>query len=189
MLLLQKEFAKRLVATPGDSEFNRLAANVRLVATVEMLMHVSKKDFMPCPKVDSSLVRIQPRSDVPDVDLDEWLGFTRTCFAKKNKTLGAIFKQKKMIAELYKKSKSEAKPSKILVHEEEDYDGDGDSYDGNDATDDFLGLDVSEAAQFKEKINGILKSVGYEGKRPSKLSSEEFLHLLQLLNQEGVLFR
>ncbi|KAG6484306.1 ribosomal RNA small subunit methyltransferase, mitochondrial-like [Zingiber officinale] len=189
VLLLQKEFAKRLVATPGDSEFNRLAANVRLVATVEMLMNVSKKDFVPCPKVDSALVRIQPRNDVPEVDLGEWLGFTRTCFTKKNKTLGAIFKQKKMIAELYKKSKSETKPSKLLVHEEEDYDGDGDSHDENDVTDDFPELDVSEAVQFKEKINGILKSVGYEGKRPSKLSNADFLHLLQLFNQEGILFR
>lgn len=97
-LLLQKEFARRLLANPGDSEFNRLAVNVKLVATVEFLMDVSKKDFVPCPKVDSSLIRIQPQSHIPDVDMDEWQAFTRTCFGKKNKTLGAIFKQKRGIS-------------------------------------------------------------------------------------------
>ena len=60
-LLLQKEFARRLVATPGDGEYNRLAANVRLVADVRLLMDVSKRDFVPVPRVDSSLIEIRPR--------------------------------------------------------------------------------------------------------------------------------
>ncbi|XP_008806474.2 ribosomal RNA small subunit methyltransferase, mitochondrial [Phoenix dactylifera] len=189
-LLLQKEFARRLLASPGDSEFNRLAANVRLVATVELLMDVSKKDFVPCPKVDSSLVRIRPRSDVPAVDLDEWLAFTRTCFSKKNKTLGAIFKQKKKIVELFERSRLEGKACKVLEEEEEE-----DGVDDDD-DDDQLGTRVGEKEAvnalelnvLKEKVVGILKAGGFEDKRPSKLSTKELLHLLQLFNQEGVLF-
>ncbi|XP_010943978.2 ribosomal RNA small subunit methyltransferase, mitochondrial [Elaeis guineensis] len=188
-LLLQKEFARRLLASPGDSEFNRLAANVRLAATVELLMDVSKKDFVPCPKVDSSLVRIRPRSDVPAVDLDEWLAFTRTCFSKKNKTLGAIFKQKRKIVELFERSQLEGKACRLLEEEEED--GVNDSDD-----DDQLGTRVgekeetnaSELSVLQEKIVGMLKAGGFEDKRPSKLSTEELLHLLQLFNREGVLF-
>lgn len=99
-LLLQKEFARRLLAKPGDSEYNRLAVNVKLVADVEHVMDVSKRDFVPCPKVDSSVVIIRPKKEVPDVNLDEWRAFTRTCFGKKNKTLGATFKQKKKLMEL-----------------------------------------------------------------------------------------
>ncbi|KAK8607491.1 hypothetical protein V6N13_053224 [Hibiscus sabdariffa] len=34
-LLLQKEFARRLLAKSGDSEFSRLAVNVKLVTDVE----------------------------------------------------------------------------------------------------------------------------------------------------------
>ncbi|WOL15161.1 hypothetical protein Cni_G23942 [Canna indica] len=188
VLLLQKEFARRLLATPGDSEFNRLAANVRLVATVELMMDVSKKDFLPSPKVDSSLVRIQPKNDVPDVDLDEWLAFTRTCFSKKNKTLGAIFKQKKKIAELHSRSKSEGRASKINVDEAADEDVINDNDDENDDSDNLLEQDVSEISLFKEKIVWILKSEGFEAKRPSKLSNEELLRLLHLFNQEGVQF-
>lgn len=193
-LLLQKEFARRLLASAGDSEFNRLAANVRLVATVELLMDVSKKDFVPCPKVDSSLVRIRPRSDVPAADLDEWLAFTRTCFSKKNKTLGAIFKQKKRIVELFEKSKSEGKACRVLEEEVETEDSDSDS-DG-DKEDDHAGTMVgerklgyaSELGAFKEKIIGILKAGRFEDRRPSKLSTEELLHLLELFNQKGILF-
>ncbi|RRT53010.1 hypothetical protein B296_00050112, partial [Ensete ventricosum] len=192
VLLLQKEFARRLVAVPGDSEFNRLAANVRLMATVELLMDVSKKDFVPCPKVDSTLVRLQPRTDVPEVDLDEWLAFTRTCFSRKNKTLGAIFKQKKRIAELLGRSKSEGRSTKIFMEQKQNDNGaeetDDDKCDDDDY-DDLLEQNASEVSSFKEKVVGILKSGGFEGKRPSKISNEEFLHLLQLFNQNGVQFR
>ncbi|KAL0543384.1 hypothetical protein IC582_018480 [Cucumis melo] len=99
-LLLQKEFARRLLADPGDSEYNRLAVNVKLVADVEHVMDVSKRDFVPCPKVDSSVVLIRPKKEVPEVNLEEWRAFTRTCFGKKNKTLGATFKQKRKLMDL-----------------------------------------------------------------------------------------
>lgn len=104
-LLLQKEFAQRLLANPGDSEYNRLAVNVKLVADVEFIMNVSKRDFVPNPKVDSSVVKIWPKAKIPKLDLCEWWAFTRTCFSKKNKTLGATFKQKKKVLELYRLSK------------------------------------------------------------------------------------
>ncbi|XP_020095848.1 ribosomal RNA small subunit methyltransferase, mitochondrial [Ananas comosus] len=191
-LLLQKEFARRLVSVPGDSEYNRLAANVRLVANVELLMDVSKKDFIPCPKVDSSLVKIRPKAEVPAVDLDEWLAFTRTCFSKKNKTLGAIFKQKKKIIELFRRSHSERQEDNRRVNGGcDDLDDDGEDDDDGYARskiEEKVGEDASEVSLFKKKIVGILNAGGFGEKRPSKLSNEELLHLLQLLNQEGVLF-
>ncbi|KAJ0974157.1 hypothetical protein J5N97_016122 [Dioscorea zingiberensis] len=179
-LLLQKEFARRLLAVPGDSEFNRLAVNVGMVATVEFLMDVSKRDFVPCPKVDSTLVKIRPRAESPAVDLEEWLAFTRTCFSKRNKTLGAIFKQKKKVAELKERLSKSYVPQSI-----ESQDDDADVDDDDDDDDDDDGLDVGE---FKEKVIGILKAGGFEEKRPSKLCNEELLHLLQLFNQQGILF-
>nr|ABB45840.1 hypothetical protein [Eutrema halophilum] len=99
-LLLQKEFSRRLLANPGDSDFNRLAVNVKLVADVQFVMDVSKREFVPPPKVDSSLVIIRPKEVKPDVDVQEWLAFTRTCFGNKNKTLGSMFRQKKKVIEL-----------------------------------------------------------------------------------------
>lgn len=189
-LLLQKEFARRLLANPGDSDYNRLAVNVKLVADVKFVMDVSKRDFVPCPKVDSSVVKIFPKDDVPYNDLDEWGAFTKTCFTKKNKTLGATFKQKKKVMELYKlfngrylneeKSRADCSYDGCNGEYEEEVIGEGDC-------DQLSGLDAG-VSDFKDKIMTILKSGGFEDKRPSKLSNAELLKLLLLFNQAGIYF-
>lgn len=163
-LLLQKEFARRLLANPGDSEFNRLAVNVKLLADVEFVMDVSKRDFLPSPKVDSSVVIIRPKAQVPSVDLRQWRAFTRTCFNNKNKTLGATFKNKRKVLELFG-------ISNVVVY---GFDQQGECERG--------------VSSFKEKMIGVIREGGFEDKRPSKLSIEELLHLLSLFNQAGIYF-
>ncbi len=91
--MYQHEFAMRLVARPGDPMFSRLAANTQLLARVNHLLKVGKNNFRPPPKVDSSVVRIEPRNPPPPINFLEWDGLIRLCFSRKNKTLGAIFKQ------------------------------------------------------------------------------------------------
>uniref|UniRef100_J3ML80 rRNA adenine N(6)-methyltransferase n=1 Tax=Oryza brachyantha TaxID=4533 RepID=J3ML80_ORYBR len=199
-LLLQKEFARRLVAAPGDSEYNRLAANVRMVADARLLMDVSKRDFVPVPKVDSSLVEIRPRAAAPDVDLAEWLAFTRACFGQKNKTLGAIFKQKRKVLELFTRSHGADERrhsnagggggSRRLVALGGGDDGDIGDSDCNGSYDGAASFsEEEEVTAFKAKIAGALESSELAGKRPSKLSNDELLHLLRLLNEQGVRFQ
>lgn len=183
-LLLQKEFARRLLANPGDSEFNRLAVNVKLVADVELVMDVSKRDFLPCPKVDSSVVTIRPKADIPDVNLDEWWAFTKACFCKKNKTLGATFKQKKKVMELWQLS--EMTVSNFVG--DNSYEEDEEELGENSVEEGFCSPSSAGENSFKEKIVGVLKSGGFEDKRPSKLSNEELLRLLALFNQAGIYF-
>nr|XP_043617886.1 ribosomal RNA small subunit methyltransferase, mitochondrial [Erigeron canadensis]XP_043617887.1 ribosomal RNA small subunit methyltransferase, mitochondrial [Erigeron canadensis] len=188
-LLFQKEFATRLLANPGDSEYNRLAVNVKLVADVEHVMNVSKRDFVPTPKVDSSVVNIRLKNEVPDVDLNEWWAFTKTCFGKKNKTLGATFRQKKKAAELLSLSKVTKVDEDVAQddawHISDNEDGDGDEDEDKEDEGNLLG---TEANLFKEKLIGILRTAGLEDKRPSKLSNKELLHLLSLFNNEGICF-
>ncbi|XP_059623553.1 ribosomal RNA small subunit methyltransferase, mitochondrial [Cornus florida] len=193
-LLLQKEFARRLLANPGDSEYNRLAANVKLVAEVEFVMDVSKRHFLPCPKVDSSVVKIRQKAEIPEVDLDEWRAFTAVCFIKKNKTLGATFKQKRKLMQLLKLSEvTGSNEGNAVDFDNSDCSDDGDEEDKEGESDEGnyslsfgseMGMNL-----FKEKIIGVLKSSGFEDKRPSKLSNEELLHLLSLFNQAGIHFR
>merc|ERR1712240_401274 len=54
-------------------------------------MKVGKNNFRPPPKVESSVVRIEPRNPPPPINFSEWDGLTRICFVRKNKTLGAAF--------------------------------------------------------------------------------------------------
>ncbi|GKV41542.1 hypothetical protein SLEP1_g49057 [Rubroshorea leprosula] len=191
-LLLQKEFARRLLAKPGDSEFNRLAVNVKLVADVEFVMDVSKREFLPCPKVDSSVVIIRPKAENPNVNLDEWWAFTRTCFSKKNKTLGATFKQKKKVMELLKLATTRGYGNEsiaITKTYKRDNDGDAEGEGGSEGEDSNISCCSDlEMNSFKEKMVDVLRSGGFENKRPSKLSIEELSHLLSLFNRSGIYF-
>ena len=101
VLLIQREFAMRLVAKPNSEFYCRLSVNVQLLSKVEHIMKVSKKNFCPPPKVESSVVRIEPKHPLPDINYLEWDGLLRICFGRKNKTLGAIFKQKKVLDLVY----------------------------------------------------------------------------------------
>merc|ERR1712186_209544 len=93
VLMFQREFAQRLVAQPGDKLYCRLSINTQLLARVDHLMKVGKNNFRPPPKVESSVVRIEPRNPPPPINFKEWDGLTRIAFVRKNKTLGAAFSQ------------------------------------------------------------------------------------------------
>jgi 18S rRNA (adenine1779-N6/adenine1780-N6)-dimethyltransferase len=91
VLMFQREFAQRLVAKPGDKLYCRLSANTQLLARVDHLMKVGKNNFRPPPKVESSVVRLEPRNPPPPINFKEWDGLLRILFNRKNKTLSACF--------------------------------------------------------------------------------------------------
>uniref|UniRef100_A0A665WA84 rRNA adenine N(6)-methyltransferase n=1 Tax=Echeneis naucrates TaxID=173247 RepID=A0A665WA84_ECHNA len=68
VLMFQREFAMRLVAQPGDKLYCRLSINTQLLARVDHLMKVGKNNFRPPPKVESSVVRIEPKNPPPPVN-------------------------------------------------------------------------------------------------------------------------
>lgn len=99
--MFQREFAMRLVAKPGSDMYCRLSVNVQLLARVDHLMKVSKNSFKPPPKVESSVVRIEPKYPPPPINFTEWDGLVRLCFMRKNKTLSAIFRLKQVLKMLH----------------------------------------------------------------------------------------
>ena len=97
-LMFQREFAMRLCVPAGDPLYCRLSVNTQLLARTTHILKVGKNNFRPPPKVDSSVVRIEPRpiNSVP-VNFKEWDGLVRLCFGRKNKTLGGIFRTKTVL--------------------------------------------------------------------------------------------
>ena len=95
--MVQREFAQRLCAKPGEELYCRLSVNAQLLSKVDHLMKVSKNSFRPPPKVDSSVVRLEPKNPPPPVNFIEWDGLVRLCFNRKNKTLSAIFRTKSVL--------------------------------------------------------------------------------------------
>jgi 16S rRNA (adenine1518-N6/adenine1519-N6)-dimethyltransferase len=65
ILMYQKEFASRLIADPGTSEYSRLTINARYYAEVEKIFDVPASMFFPVPAVDSSVVRMVQRIKGP----------------------------------------------------------------------------------------------------------------------------
>jgi len=66
VLVYQKEFADKMAAGVGDSNYGRLSVTVQTKAEVELLDVVPKSAFSPVPKVDSRIVRLKPkRQKVP----------------------------------------------------------------------------------------------------------------------------
>ena len=60
------------------------------------------------------MIRIEPRKPPPPINLKEWDGFIRICFMRKNKTLGAIFKQNSALR-LLAQNKAASKVQALLL--------------------------------------------------------------------------
>lgn len=106
VLMFQLEFGLRLIAKPGDALYCRLSVNVQFWATVTHIMKVGKSNFNPPPKVESSVVRIEPKrgADRPNVSFEEWDGMLRICFNRRNKTLRASWLGTKEVLALVEKN-------------------------------------------------------------------------------------
>lgn len=61
VLMLQKEFAERMIARQGTPEYGRLSVGVYYRADCEIVLNVPRHAFWPQPKVDSCVVRLVPR--------------------------------------------------------------------------------------------------------------------------------
>ncbi|KAK1430637.1 hypothetical protein QVD17_13525 [Tagetes erecta] len=202
VIMFQREFAMRLVAQPGDTLYCRLSVNTQLLARVSHLLKVGRNNFRPPPKVDSSVVRIEPRKPTPSVNFKEWDGLVRICFTRKNKTIGAIFKQKRVLSILEKNYKTlQALQSSLgnsdvmatdasVLGDSGELTMDTDDDDNDDGDDDDMEMDDGEAkgSDFKEKVLAVLRQGKFEEKRSSKLAQADFMHLLSLFNQAGIHF-
>jgi 16S rRNA (adenine1518-N6/adenine1519-N6)-dimethyltransferase len=88
VLVLQEEFARRLIASPGDSEYSRLSVMTQLRVEVEILDSVPSKMFYPEPEVSSSIVYLSPNLTVPDIiNLDVFEKLIRELFGQRKRKL------------------------------------------------------------------------------------------------------
>lgn len=161
VLMFQREFAQRLVAKPGDKLYCRLSINTQLLARVDHLMKVGKNNFRPPPKVESSVVRIEPRNPPPPINFKEWDGLTRICFVRKNKTLSAAFNQTGCQLLMEKNYK---------VHCS------------------LQGLPLPPDFNIKSLVDEVLTSSGFKERRARTMDIDDFMQLLHAFNAGGIHF-
>lgn len=221
VIMFQHEFAMRLVARPGDSLYCRLAANVQLLSKVNHLLKVGANNFRPPPKVDSSVVRIEPRRPPPPVHFGEWDGLLRLAFGRKNRTLGALFKQSAALALLEHNARthealanaaalangSSSAPAALPAASgieamavddsvacaaaagedgEEDAASDRPPRQNDNPAHQRRRGKVSE--EFRTRVARLVESSGFDQRRASKMSQDEFLALLAHFNAAGIHF-
>eukprot|EP01114_Cavostelium_apophysatum_P019044 TRINITY_DN6017_c0_g1_i1.p1 TRINITY_DN6017_c0_g1~~TRINITY_DN6017_c0_g1_i1.p1 ORF type:complete len:306 (+),score=63.98 TRINITY_DN6017_c0_g1_i1:119-1036(+) len=162
VIMVQLEFAQRLLARPGDPLYCRLSVNTQLLAKVTHLLKVGKNNFKPPPKVESSVVRITPHNPPPPVNFIEWDGLLRVCFVRKNKTLSAIFRQDSVLVMLEKNYKTYCALNNIAIPD--------------------------PMPSIKEKVIEILTENNFLESRSRSLDIEDFLRLLNAMNKEHIHF-
>ncbi|WP_435074461.1 16S ribosomal RNA methyltransferase A [Halorubrum sp. HHNYT27] len=88
VLMFQAEFAERMVASAGESEYGRLSVSAQHYAAVEIVERVPKEAFDPQPAVESAVVLCTPRD--PDYAVGDeafFLRFVKALFTQRRKTM------------------------------------------------------------------------------------------------------
>jgi len=63
VLIVQKDMAQKICASPGETGYGRVSVTVQRLARAELLQEVPASAFSPPPKVDSAMLRLTPVSD------------------------------------------------------------------------------------------------------------------------------
>ncbi|MGC9037703.1 MAG: 16S rRNA (adenine(1518)-N(6)/adenine(1519)-N(6))-dimethyltransferase RsmA [Candidatus Micrarchaeia archaeon] len=69
VLCLQKEFVEHMLAKPGERSYSKLSVVAQLSFRLSKIMDVSRGNFNPVPKVDSSIVLIEPKRKIDKATL------------------------------------------------------------------------------------------------------------------------
>jgi 16S rRNA (adenine1518-N6/adenine1519-N6)-dimethyltransferase len=88
-LTVQKEFAQRIVASPGAKAYGAFSCFVQYYASAKVLFYIKRTCFFPAPKVDSAFLELQiRRKPLLGKSQEEFLfKIIRTAFGQRRKTL------------------------------------------------------------------------------------------------------
>ena len=88
-VMVQKEVAQRLVETPGGKETGAITYSINYYTNPELVLDVSKDSFIPSPKVDSAVIKLnilqEPKIQVKNEEL--FFKVIKCAFMQKRKTL------------------------------------------------------------------------------------------------------
>ena len=102
--MLQKEVVERMVAEAGSSEFGRLSVMLQYRFRMALMFIVPPEAFEPAPKVESAIVRMEPRpvSELTAVDHELFAKVVLTAFSQRRKmlrnTLKALISEEGLLA-------------------------------------------------------------------------------------------
>ena len=95
ILMFQKEVAERIIANCNNKKYGRISILTNTRLDVKFHFNVSKKEFKPEPKVDSSVLSFYPKQKSKFIlkDLDILSELTKTIFNNKRKMISKVLKK------------------------------------------------------------------------------------------------
>lgn len=91
VVMIQKEMADRIVASPGTKEYGALGVMLRTYLDVSTVAKVGAGSFVPPPKIDSTVIRLVPLPNaaprVPIADERHYSAVVHAAFGQRRKTL------------------------------------------------------------------------------------------------------
>ena len=117
--MVQKEFATRLTASPGNKEIGSITIFVQSHAEIKGSFPVSRKCFYPAPSVDSTVLTLQFKKEH---DPAEFFTMVRRAFQQRRKmitsSLKSLFPQEKIREALKEANAStEARPETLSLEQ------------------------------------------------------------------------
>ena len=87
--MLQKEVVERIAARAGSHDYGRLSVMMQLYFRISPLFTVAPHCFRPVPRVESAIVRLQPRTStaIGYDEHDAFAALVRQAFSQRRKTL------------------------------------------------------------------------------------------------------
>lgn len=86
-IMVQKEVANRFTAKPSTKDYGSLSVFIQFFCKASYEFTVPKNVFMPKPNVDSAVVKLEIKDDLPLIDREEFFKLVRATFSKRRKTL------------------------------------------------------------------------------------------------------
>lgn len=110
-VMVQKEAAQRICAEVGSRESGAVTVSVNFYAKPQMLFGVSAGSFMPAPKVDSAVMRLDVL-DTPPVEVDDekkFFAVVKSAFSQRRKVISnslssGLSKSKSEVADILEKA-------------------------------------------------------------------------------------
>ena len=96
VVMIQKEVAQRMAASPGGKEYGSLSIAVQYYSMPELMCMVPPTVFIPQPNVESAVIRLTVR-DEPPVQVDDEAFFfevVQSSFTQRRKTIANNLKSR-----------------------------------------------------------------------------------------------
>lgn len=85
--MVQKEVADRMLAKPGNKQYGSLTVFINYYSQAELIVRAPKSVFMPQPKVDSAVVKLTMKEELPPGNKKLFFDLVHSGFMQRRKNI------------------------------------------------------------------------------------------------------